>query len=103
MQLLRLRVQPARRLEVSEIEMTTAILDSAAQHIDHATLPYFARDALEQFLARVIAVMFAELLPCLRLRRVDEIHHVARDETKIDIESRGEPLVITTQRSNCRA
>ena len=78
----RLLVEPARRAEVREPERATHVLHAAPQDVEGTAAFDFQREALQEPLPDLRAVMLREPPPLLWLRRQKEVQHVARQETE---------------------
>ena len=78
----RLLVEPARGPEVGEPELAARILDAAAQHVERPAPLDLGGEALEELFLHCRAVVLCELLPFLRLRGEDEVHHVAGQQAE---------------------
>ena len=78
----RLLVEPARGTEVGEPELAARVLDAVAQHVERAAPLDLGGEALQELLLHRRAVVLLELLPLLRLRGEDEVHHVARQQAE---------------------
>ena len=76
----RLLVESARRKEVREPERTAHVLHAAPQDVEGTTAFDFRREALQEALPDLRAVMLREPPPLLRLRRQHEVQDVIREE-----------------------
>src|SRR5579859_6643680 len=73
-------VQPAGRAKVGQLELAAIGLDALTQHIECAASAYLPAQALEETCLRLALVLFAKLLPLLRLRGIDEIENIPRNQ-----------------------
>src|SRR2546430_290127 len=69
-------------MKVGKLELAAICLDASTQHIQGAASFYFSGKALQEAGFGITLVLLLELVPFFGLRGIDEIQHIARNETK---------------------
>ncbi len=95
-QALRLLVEPARRPEVGEPELTARVLDAVAQHVERSPPGNLAREPAEKARLHVCPVVLTELLPLLGLSCQEEVDDVGRDQAERAVVVFRPALVVAT-------
>ena len=91
-------IQPAVRAEVGELESTSTVPDSVAQHVERTPTSDLRRQPFQEPVLDLRTVMLGQPLPLPGLRSQHEVQDIARNEAQAAVIVLGLTLLVTAMR-----